>query len=92
MSPEPDILTITVHDGDVFLLCSDGLCGAVPDSTIKKTLDRYFDNVEMCCQQLVKRALEAGGEDNVTVALLSSIPDSAKTQRSFPLLRLFRPR
>jgi protein phosphatase len=57
-----------VRDGDVFLLCSDGLTGMVPDVKVAQIIDRA-DTLTAAAQQLVAAANEAGGRDNITVIL-----------------------
>jgi serine/threonine protein phosphatase PrpC len=52
--------------GDGILLCSDGLTNAVTDEEISSVLQADTDP-ERICQQLVSRANEAGGPDNITV-------------------------
>lgn len=56
------------HDGDRYLLCSDGLTDAVPDEVIARTLRDQSDRHE-CAERLVQLALDAGGPDNVTVVV-----------------------
>jgi PPM family protein phosphatase len=53
--------------GDLLLLCSDGLHGLVPDEAIAPLL--AAGTVEQAAAQLIQRALERGGSDNVTVVL-----------------------
>jgi serine/threonine protein phosphatase PrpC len=57
-----------VRDGDVFLLCSDGLTGMVPDVKVAQIIERA-DTLTAAAQQLVAAANEAGGRDNITVIL-----------------------
>jgi protein phosphatase len=52
--------------GDVLLLCSDGLTAMVPEGQIARVLGDEADP-RAACRSLVARALEAGGQDNVTV-------------------------
>lgn len=60
-----------VATGDIFLLCSDGLTKMVPDKTVAKLLRKHAsDEPEALAQLLVGEALEAGGEDNVSVVLV----------------------
>ncbi len=54
--------------GDVFLLCSDGLSGMVPDPKIAEILAGN-SNLEAAVQQLIEAANANGGVDNVTVVL-----------------------
>ncbi|MHC5541311.1 PP2C family protein-serine/threonine phosphatase [Singulisphaera rosea] len=60
-----EIHKLSVNDGDVLLLCSDGLSEPVDDDTIAKALEDHPDPSEACAR-LVDLALERGGPDNVT--------------------------
>ena len=61
---------------DVYLLCSDGLVGMLEDEDIARILrERLGDppdpeGLESAAQALVAAANEAGGHDNITVALV----------------------
>jgi serine/threonine protein phosphatase PrpC len=57
-----------VRDGDVFLLCSDGLTGMVPDARVAELI-AGAPSLAVAAQQLVHAANEAGGRDNITVIL-----------------------
>jgi protein phosphatase len=57
-----------VRDGDVFLLCSDGLTGMVPDARVAELIADAPD-LSTAATQLVAAANEAGGRDNITVIL-----------------------
>ncbi|HEX5922551.1 MAG TPA: Stp1/IreP family PP2C-type Ser/Thr phosphatase [Baekduia sp.] len=57
-----------VRDGDVFLLCSDGLTGMVSDTRVAEILAEA-PSLAVAAQQLVAAANEAGGRDNITVVL-----------------------
>jgi protein phosphatase len=57
-----------VRDGDVFLLCSDGLTGMVPDARVAEIIGAA-PNLSTAATQLVAAANEAGGRDNITVIL-----------------------
>jgi serine/threonine protein phosphatase PrpC len=57
-----------VRDGDVFLLCSDGLTGMVSDAHVAEIL-AAAPSLAVAAQQLVAAANEAGGRDNITVVL-----------------------
>jgi protein phosphatase len=58
------------EDGDVFLLCSDGLSGMVPDEQILEVCSRSGDDLEAACEGLIAEANRNGGHDNVTVVLV----------------------
>ncbi|MEV1328411.1 PP2C family serine/threonine-protein phosphatase [Micromonospora costi] len=64
----PTIGTLTVQAGDRLLLCSDGLSDYVEDEAIAVALGAYGDR-QLCGEQLVKLAHQAGAPDNVTVVV-----------------------
>ena len=55
--------------GDVYVLCSDGLSGMVTDEEILKVVSKAAD-IREACSNLIARANEHGGEDNVTAVLI----------------------
>lgn len=67
---EPDVpvdhFTVPVQDGDLYLLCSDGLTDMVPDAEIAALLQGDAPLVELA-DALVSAANVAGGRDNITV-------------------------
>jgi serine/threonine protein phosphatase PrpC len=63
---EPDLNEMTLFDGDILLLCSDGLHGMVSDDVILETV-ASADHPDAVCDYLIGKALENGGGDNVTV-------------------------
>ncbi len=66
---EPSIYVGRVQRGDIFLLCSDGLWGSVPDGKIS-TILRDAPDLASACQTLIEAANEAGGPDNITALLV----------------------
>jgi PPM family protein phosphatase len=54
--------------GDVYLLCTDGLSGPVPDPEMLETLGQPGD-LKAAASRLIARANENGGPDNITVVL-----------------------
>jgi protein phosphatase len=64
-----DVSTDDVKDGDVFLLCSDGLTGMVDEKRIGDTIRQAAD-LEGAVAGLVEAANQAGGSDNITVLAL----------------------
>ena len=68
IDPRPDIAIRKAHPADRWLLCSDGLCGVLEDSTIEQVLADCTDQEE-CAQRLVSMALKAGSTDNVTAVI-----------------------
>ena len=68
---EPDILTLHLQTGDRILLCTDGLTKMLSDGEILEALAAYGKDAQAACDALVRQANERGGEDNVTVLLVS---------------------
>lgn len=66
---EPDIETFPLREGDLFLLCSDGLTDMVDDAEIETILREELPT--RAAWKLVDRALANGGRDNVTVVLIA---------------------
>jgi protein phosphatase len=64
-SVEVDSFAVQAQDGDLFLLCSDGLNTMVPEATIAEILAGGGAAAKIA-RDLVKAALAGGGEDNVT--------------------------
>jgi protein phosphatase len=72
LGPEPEVevdtFARTAADGDVYLICSDGLTSMIPESAIAEIMLGAAD-LTTTADRLVAAALEAGGRDNVTVVL-----------------------
>ena len=68
IDPRPDISIRKAHPADRWLLCSDGLCGVLEDSTLEEAMTTMSDQGE-CAQRLVQMALRAGSTDNVTAVI-----------------------
>lgn len=66
---EPDLFDEDLLEGDVFLLCSDGLTGFVKDKEIQNTLSDW--SPAMASMKLIDMANERGGGDNITVVIVS---------------------
>ncbi len=58
-----------LHDGDIFLLCSDGLTKELSEPEISGVIRNY--DTELATQELIDLSLEHGGRDNITVALVN---------------------
>lgn len=63
---QPDLLNIPLMAGDRILLCSDGLHGSVDESAIRHQM-RKEKTPDLLAANLIGLALDAGGEDNITV-------------------------
>jgi protein phosphatase len=67
---EAEIHDYTTEKGDIYLLCSDGLCDMVSDEEIGLALQTLSSNLKLCAQHLVQTANDNGGRDNVSVILV----------------------
>jgi serine/threonine protein phosphatase PrpC len=77
---EVDAFTVDALEGDVFLLCSDGLTDMVDDDGILDVVERYHDDLDRVAKSLVSAANRGGGEDNITVIAFTMTADG-DTQR-----------
>lgn len=66
---EPDVMVRGFIKDDILLMCSDGLTNMVEESEIYEYVETDIDN---CCEQLIKRANELGGYDNITVVVINN--------------------
>ena len=80
LGPEPEVevdtYTVAGRDGDLFLICSDGLTSMISDEEVASIL-RSSESLEDGGERLVRAANQSGGKDNITVVLfrLSEEPD-----------------
>lgn len=63
-----DVDIVDVEDGDVFIICTDGLSGYVSESEIL-SLAKSCNNICELPEKLVNAANSGGGRDNITVAV-----------------------
>jgi PPM family protein phosphatase len=89
LGTEPDVdvdaFTVDTQDGDVFLLCSDGLSTMVDPDTIAGILARNRGHLEAATRALIKAANDRGGDDNIT-AILFVVADADAEPVTVPLL------
>lgn len=74
-----DVVSYSLHNGEVMLLCSDGLCGVCSDAVIGGIVEDYVADLQQCKEQLTNAALRAGGSDNITIALAQYFADEQAT-------------
>lgn len=73
---EPDVYKpIALEDGDLLLLCSDGLYGVVSDPEMAAVCSDKPP--EIAVEELVALANERGGPDNITVIVAQYVADAA---------------
>jgi len=72
LGPEPDVevdtYTIAGREGDLFMICSDGLTSMISDDEVSSIL-RSAPSLEDGADALVRAANQSGGRDNITVVL-----------------------
>jgi serine/threonine protein phosphatase PrpC len=71
---DADIVSVDSAPGDLFLLCSDGLSGMVPDADLENILAEHDDLSEIA-HNLMAAACDNGGFDNITLVLVRTLPD-----------------
>jgi serine/threonine protein phosphatase PrpC len=89
LGPEPDVevdtYTLAGRDGDLFLICSDGLTSMISDDEVTSIL-RSSGSLDEAADALVLAANQSGGKDNITVILFrlgegDAATKTAATQR-----------
>jgi serine/threonine protein phosphatase PrpC len=83
--PDVDVDTFTVdaREGDIYVLCSDGLTDMIGDDEIGQVLDERRASLDAAAEELVRRANKAGGQDNITVIAfeVTEEPDEQTLER-----------
>ncbi len=75
--PRVDVLEIPLQEGDLYLLCSDGLNSMLTDDEIAGLIDPR-GSLDETCARLIDAANQRGGNDNISVVLLRSHQVSAE--------------
>jgi len=71
---EPDIQKGAALEGDIFLLCSDGLTDVLSDRDILNVLSNADKNPQELSDIIVNAANEGGGPDNITAVVVHLVP------------------
>jgi serine/threonine protein phosphatase PrpC len=67
----PDVKLCVAEEGDLFMLCSDGLYGNTPHAAIANVLAKANANsLDQCCAELIGLAKTYGSRDNITAVLV----------------------
>lgn len=69
---EPDLRMFPVSAGDRMVVCSDGLTDTLPDARVQAVL-RAERHPQAAADRLVREALAAGAQDNVTVVVVDAV-------------------
>ena len=78
----PDIQEDIVLKNDIYLLCSDGLTDLVEDEDIYLTIKQFSANLEEAAKQLITKANQNGGKDNISV-MLCRIDDDFSSKKGW---------
>jgi protein phosphatase len=70
---EVDLRIVKVKAGDIYILCSDGLCGFADDDEIFSVARKSRDDISRMAGDLVQMANDRGGADNVSVIVIEVI-------------------
>lgn len=65
-----DTLFEVPQKNDIYLLCTDGLSGMVPDNIMLQIVEENKNELQTACNKLIEKANENGGVDNITVVLV----------------------
>ena len=65
----PDVKEYDLHNEDILMLCSDGLCGCLRDNEIEEQIAAHQTSMQECRDALWVADEAAGWHDNVTIAL-----------------------
>src|SRR5437870_11963581 len=73
LGAQPELLPATARiqsrQGDMLLLCSDGLSGKLRNEEIRQLVSQSAHEFAAACKALVDEANHRGGEENITVVL-----------------------
>jgi len=91
LGPEPDVevdtYTLAGREGDLFLICSDGLTSMISDDEVGSIL-RSAGSLDAAADELIRAANQSGGKDNITVILFrlgeGEAAEGATAVRSVP--------
>ncbi len=81
-----DLQEDLVLKGDIYLLCSDGLTDLIEDDEISLTITEFSDNLEEAAKQLITKANQNGGKDNISVILCRVKEDFSESKGWFKKL------
>jgi protein phosphatase len=78
---EPDVGSLRVRPGDVFVLCSDGISGQVSEEDVLAAVVSCGIDLGRAVDGLIESANAAGGEDNATVMLVRCDAEESEPRR-----------
>lgn len=76
--PESLMRPYELCNGDIVMLCTDGLCGMIRDIEIESIIRNNEQDMSLLVDDLIKGACDAEGADNVTICLCQILEGGAK--------------
>jgi protein phosphatase len=67
---QPDFFEVELGEGDIVLMCSDGLTNMLDDETIERIIRENADDPKTVTETLVMQANQNGGKDNIAVIIV----------------------
>lgn len=74
----PDFFEVRLREGDIILLCSDGLSNMMDDHEIFSVVRQNHEDIEKAGSELLRLANEHGGRDNISIVLVSGCAGDGK--------------
>jgi serine/threonine protein phosphatase PrpC len=74
-----DVFTGTFEDDAALLLCSDGLSDLITSAKILETVEDNAESTTETVRELIAKANEAGGKDNITVVIIAGSNFASET-------------
>ncbi len=68
----PDFFEVYLKEGDIILLCSDGLSNMMDDTEIFSVVKMHREDVAKAGEELLRLANEYGGRDNISIVLVAA--------------------
>ena len=68
----PELFSVDLTESSILLLCSDGLTNMVSDQEILEII-KSEDNIKGQVEELVRKANENGGKDNITAMIINPL-------------------
>jgi len=76
------------NDGDILMICSDGLSNKIGGDEMRKIVLDNSSDLSTACTKLIDTANENGGEDNITVILARLSGDELGNEESFRVIHV----
>ncbi len=81
-----DTFTVEAREGDLFMICSDGLTSMIGDDTILAAVEQHRSDLRRAAKALIEAANREGGEDNITVVLVELAGGGLEDTQTMPAI------